>query len=99
LLVTAQPALADEVRRGGFSTGCHALDGLSYVAGGLQSSGALVEWFLDTFLSASSDVVAGHKGSAGGSARASAKASQAEVDRYAHFVALLNRSGRARSSR
>jgi xylulokinase len=93
LLVTAQPALADEVRRGGFSTGCHALDGLSYVAGGLQSSGALVEWFLDTFLSASSDVVAGHKGSAGGSARASAKASQAEVDRYAHFVALLNRVG------
>ncbi len=50
LLVTAEPALAEEVRRGGFSTGCHAIDGLAYVSGGLQSSGALVEWFLDTFL-------------------------------------------------
>jgi xylulokinase len=50
LLVTAEPALADEVRRGGFSTGCHAVDGLAYVVGGLQSSGALVEWFVDTFL-------------------------------------------------
>jgi xylulokinase len=89
LLVTAQPALADEVRRGGFSTGCHALDGLSYVAGGLQSSGALVEWFLGTFLSESADVAPAHIGSA----KASAKASQAEVDRYAHFVALLDRVG------
>ena len=52
LIVTAEPALADEVRRGGFSTGCHAMDGLSYVVGGLQSSGALVEWFVDTFLAA-----------------------------------------------
>ena len=43
LLVTSRPALADEVRRNGFSTGCHAIDGLTYVAGGLQSSGALVE--------------------------------------------------------
>jgi xylulokinase len=54
LLVTAEPALADEVRRGGFSTGCHAIDGLAYVAGGLQSSGALVEWFIDTFLAGTS---------------------------------------------
>jgi len=38
LLITERPALADEIRRGGFSTGCHALDGLSYVSGGLQSS-------------------------------------------------------------
>ena len=52
LIVTAKPALADEVRRGGFSTGCHAIDGLAYVVGGLQSSGALVEWFVDTFLAA-----------------------------------------------
>ena len=50
LLVTGRPVLEDEVRRGGFSTGCHAIDGLAYVVGGLQSSGALVEWFLDTFL-------------------------------------------------
>jgi xylulokinase len=50
LLVTAEPALSEEVRRGGFSTGCHAVDGLSYVSGGLQSSGALVDWFIDTFL-------------------------------------------------
>ncbi|MFI5258458.1 MAG: L-fuculokinase [Candidatus Limnocylindrales bacterium] len=53
LLVTERPALAEEIRRAGFSTGCHAVDGLSYVAGGLQASGALVEWFLDTFLPAS----------------------------------------------
>jgi xylulokinase len=50
LLVTAQPALSEEIRRGGFSTGCHAVDGLSYVSGGLQASGALVDWFIDTFL-------------------------------------------------
>jgi xylulokinase len=93
LLVTAQPALADEVRRGGFSTGCHALDGLSYVAGGLQSSGALVEWFLDTFLAASADVAAAHRGSAKAPVRASAKASQVEIDRYASFIALLDRVG------
>jgi xylulokinase len=50
LLVTRSPAPTDELRRGGFSAGCHAIDGLGYVVGGLQSSGALVEWFLDTFL-------------------------------------------------
>jgi len=27
MLVTAAPALTEEVRRGGFSTGCHAVDG------------------------------------------------------------------------
>jgi xylulokinase len=54
LLVTAEPALTEEVRRGGFSTGCHAIDGLAYVVGGLQSSGALVEWFIDTFLTSTS---------------------------------------------
>jgi len=55
LLVTAEPALAEEVRRGGFSAGCHAIDGLAYVAGGLQSSGALVEWFMNTFLAGTSE--------------------------------------------
>jgi xylulokinase len=52
LLVTARPGLTEEIRRGGFSTGCHAVDGLAYVVGGLQSSGALVEWFIDTFMPA-----------------------------------------------
>ena len=55
LVVTGAPALADQVRRGGFSTGCHAVDGLAYVAGGLQSSGALIEWFLATFLGPTSE--------------------------------------------
>ncbi len=53
LLVTERPSLAEDVRRGGFSVGCHAMDELWYVAGGLQSSGALVEWFVDTFLTLS----------------------------------------------
>lgn len=50
LLVTRRPALDDGVRRAGFSTGTHALDGLAYVAGGLQASGALIDWFVDGFL-------------------------------------------------
>ena len=50
MLVTAAPTLTEEVRRSGFSTGCHAVDGLAYVSGGLQSSGAMVEWFIETFL-------------------------------------------------
>jgi xylulokinase len=49
-LITGVPALADEGRRSGFSCGCHALDGEWYLAGGLQASGALVEWFIDRFL-------------------------------------------------
>jgi xylulokinase len=57
LLVTKRPQLTEDVRRAGFSTGCHAVDGLAYVVGGLQSSGALVEWFLDTFMPATTDVV------------------------------------------
>jgi xylulokinase len=78
LLVTAEPALAEEVRRAGFSTGCHAVDGISYVAGGLQSSGAMVEWFIDTFL--------GAEGGAGGGRGG-------DHDRYARFDALLERAG------
>lgn len=50
LLVTAEPLLRDELRREGFSVGRHPLDGRSYVLGGLQASGALVEWFVDAFL-------------------------------------------------
>ena len=82
LLVTDAPALADEVRRAGFSTGCHAADGLAYVAGGLQSSGALIEWFLATFL-----------GRVVGGDDAGADADALEADRYARFVALLERAG------
>ena len=77
LLVTAVPSLADDVRRGGFSSGCHAVDGLSYVAGGLQASGALIEWFLDTFV-----------GTTGEGDR-----STAEADRYARFAELLVQAG------
>ena len=77
MLVTAAPSLADEVRRGGFSTGCHAVDGLAYVAGGLQASGALVEWFLNTFVGANS----GSQGAA------------SEADRYARFAELLEQAG------
>lgn len=73
LVVTSQPVLEDEVRRGGFSTGCHAIDGLWYIDGGLQSSGALVEWFVRAFLG---DGPADGKG-----------------DRYADFVALLEKAG------
>jgi xylulokinase len=57
LVVTSRPALGEEVRRKGFSTGCHALDDLFYVAGGLQSSGALVDWFVDTFVAPTSGKV------------------------------------------
>ena len=49
-LITTRPILADEVRRTGYSTGCHVTDDLWYVGGGLSSSGAAIEWFIDTFL-------------------------------------------------
>jgi xylulokinase len=87
LLVTAEPVLLDEIRRGGFSTGCHALDGLAYVVGGLQSSGALVEWFLDTFMPAP-PIPASATGFASGR-RAPGKAPAPQVDRYARFIELL----------
>jgi xylulokinase len=89
LLVTEYPILVDEVRRGGFSTGCHALDGLAYVSGGLQSSGAVVEWFIDTFLAGGS---AGPAGSAARAGRSSRSGSE-PPDRYAAFVSLLDRAG------
>ena len=52
-LVTERPVLTEEVRKSGYSTGCHSVDDLAYVSGGLWSSGAVVEWFVDTFLSPS----------------------------------------------
>ena len=81
LLVTQQPALADELRRSGFSSGCHSLDGAWYVGGGLQASGALVEWFVDRFLApaGSPDVEGARVGGA--------------PDRYAAFLDLLDRAG------
>ena len=83
LIVTARPALADAVRRGGFSTGCHAMDGLAYVSGGLQSSGALVEWFVDTFLPEPA-----RKGASG----AAGSTGAADADRYARFIELIERA-------
>jgi xylulokinase len=81
LLVTRVPALADELRRSGFSSGCHALEGAWYVGGGFQASGALVEWFLDRFVVAPAG------------ADAAAPSSAPEPDRYAAFLALLDRAG------
>jgi xylulokinase len=81
LMVTEAPALADEVRRGGFSTGCHAVDGLAYVAGGLQSSGALIEWFLRAFLGPGTGLGSGTDVTA------------SEADRYARFIELLDKAG------
>jgi xylulokinase len=87
MLVTAAPALTEEVRRGGFSTGCHAVDGLAYVAGGLQSSGALVEWFIETFLPED----AGENGQRGVAGEAPGGNTRSE--RYARFAALLEQAG------
>jgi xylulokinase len=88
MLVTAAPTLTEEVRRSGFSTGCHAVDGLAYVSGGLQSSGALVEWFIETFLPG----VEGRSGDAPDGAR-EAPGGDAGSDRYARFTALLEQAG------
>ena len=82
LLVTRAPALADELRRSGFSSGCHALDGAWYVGGGLQASGALVEWFVDRFIAPPA-----------GSAAVAADGGPPGPDRYAAFLALLDRAG------
>ncbi|MGD0861147.1 MAG: FGGY family carbohydrate kinase [Candidatus Limnocylindrales bacterium] len=83
LLVTRRPSLADELRRSGFSSGCHALDGTWYVAGGLQASGALVEWFIDRFLAPPLDRPAA----------ALVTAASGDAGRYAAFLALLDRAG------
>jgi xylulokinase len=104
LLVTREPVLIEEVRRGGFSTGCHAIDGLAYVAGGLQSSGALIEWFLDTFLgplavapalttAVTTATPAGVRAAGRAASRAATAANAAESDRYARFIALLDQAG------
>ena len=102
LLVTRAPVLIEEVRRGGFSTGCHAVDGLAYVAGGLQSSGALIAWFLDTFLGPLAGGTAEPRaGTAAATtttattttATTSAAAAAAEADRYSRFMELLDQAG------
>jgi xylulokinase len=102
LLVTSAPALIEEVRRAGFSTGCHAVDGLAYVAGGLQSSGALIEWFLDTFLGPLAGGMPGAGPGAGGAATAATTTASAatttataaaEADRYSRFMELLDQAG------
>ncbi len=76
LLVTRQPVLTEELRLGGFSSGCHAVDDMDYVLGGLQASGSLVEWFVDRFLTP----VPGRGVAATGSGR------------YAWFLELLDRA-------
>jgi xylulokinase len=89
LLVTPRPVLTEELRLAGFSSGCHAIDGLGYVAGGLQASGALVEWFIDRYLA-----------EAGPSAAAAASATDSDIlaaaapsARYAALMGLLDRAG------
>jgi len=79
LLVTGAPVLTEEVRLAGFSTGCHAVDDVACVLGGLQSSGALVEWFVDRFLGDGPDGDA-----PGGDAD--------RAGRYARFLELLDRA-------
>jgi xylulokinase len=81
LVVTGAPVLDDQVRRGGFSAGCHAIDGLWYVVGGLQSSGALVEWFVRAFLDGP------------GRETATSKPAVAANEGYARFVELLAKAG------
>lgn len=98
MLVTAAPTLTEEVRRSGFSTGCHAVDGLAYVSGGLQSSGALVEWFIETFLSGAAGPAVGdpdHAGRGVGEALGLGEASSGDTgsDRYTRFTALLEQAG------
>src|SRR5450759_94174 len=96
MLVTAAPALTEEVRRGGFSTGCHAVDGLAYVAGGLQSSGALVEWFIETFLPVGAGEGGPCRGAGEGGLRGvagEAPGGNPDRDRYARFAALLEQAG------
>jgi xylulokinase len=93
LLVTRQPALSDELRRNGFSSGCHAIDGLSYVAGGFQASGALVEWFVDSVLAGSRSGRGGRRGADGAGAGGEGAGGAADSDtRYATFLALLDRA-------
>jgi xylulokinase len=53
LLVTPEPALADDVRAGGFSVGAHVLPGRFTTIAGIQTSGAFVDWFLSAFTTAS----------------------------------------------
>jgi xylulokinase len=96
LMVTRQPTLADELRQSGFSSGCHALDDAWYVAGGLQASGALVEWFIDRFVLTSAPPPSRDRAATAGSAAAtagSADVAPPEPDRYAAFLALLDRAG------
>ncbi len=76
-LFTAVPPLADEGRRSGFSCGCHAVDGVWYLAGGLQASGALMEWFIDWLLDPRERDALPLAGPA------------AATDRYAAFLDLL----------
>jgi xylulokinase len=62
------------------------VDGLAYVVGGLQSSGALIEWFMTTFLAERSGAPATPTG-------AEAGPTGIESERYARFIELLDLAG------
>jgi xylulokinase len=99
LLVTRQPILTEEARLAGFSTGCHAVDGMACVMGGLQASGAMVEWFVDRFLSPASDGRSSYRGSVGRDDAERDDGHDPDRDghgtdrdsRYARFLDLLDR--------
>jgi xylulokinase len=55
LLVTPGPALDDAVRAAGFSVGAHVVPGRWTLIGGLQTSGAFVDWFVRSIAGIASD--------------------------------------------
>jgi xylulokinase len=93
LVVTSRPVLDDEVRRGGFSTGCHAIDGLWYIVGGLQSSGALVEWFVRSFLGGPGRATTAPSSAAARAATSAAASAATANDGYVRFTELLSKAG------
>jgi xylulokinase len=85
LLVTREPVLTEDLRLAGFSSGCHAVDDTACLIGGLQASGALIEWFVDRFLAPGPD-----PDPALGDV--TAEADPGDPSRYARFLALLDRA-------
>jgi xylulokinase len=100
LLVTRRPILTEDARLAGFSTGCHAVDGMACVMGGLQASGAMVEWFVDRFLSPASDGRSSYRGWVGRDDPERDDGHDPDSDghdtdrdsRYARFLDLLDRA-------
>ena len=95
LLVTRRPILTEDARLAGFSTGCHSVDGMACVMGGLQASGALVEWFVDRFLNPAWDGRSPYRGSVGRDDADRRDTGRDDTDpygRYARFLDLLDRA-------